>query len=103
MDGAISIGYFFLAAIFMTAFLLFLYSRCPRGTIIPILASLVAVVWQLGALGLLGYTIDLYSVLVPFLLFAIGISHGEQLLKGLRLNWAKVLFNQPQPVRPFVG
>src|SRR5690554_4893469 len=89
MDGAISIGYFFLAAIFMTAFLLFLYSRCPRGTIIPILASLVAVVWQLGALGLLGYTIDLYSVLVPFLVFAIGISHGVQIINGIAIESGK--------------
>src|SRR5690554_7726337 len=86
MDGAISIGYFFLAAIFITAFLLFLYSRCPRGTIIPILASLVAVVWQHGALVLLGYTIHLYSVLVPFLVVSICISHGVHCINGFVLD-----------------
>lgn len=89
LDGAVSIAYFFLAAMLMTAFLLFLYSRCPRGTIIPIIASIIAVIWQLGALGLLGYTVDLYSVLVPFLVFAIGISHGVQIINGIAIESGK--------------
>lgn len=89
MDGAVSIGYFFLAAILMTAVLLFLYSRCPRGTLTPIITSLIAVVWQLGALGWLNMTIDLYSVLVPFLVFAIGISHGVQIINGIAIEAGK--------------
>jgi len=44
MDGAAKIALFFLAAMIATAILLFLYSRCPKGTIVPILASLIAVV-----------------------------------------------------------
>ena len=63
LDGVTSIVWFFLAAIVFTAILLFLYSRCIRGTLIPIVASLIAVVWQLGALALMGFTIDLYSFL----------------------------------------
>lgn len=89
MDGAVSIAYFFLAAIIMTAILLLLYSRCPRGTLTPIIASIIAVIWQLGALGLLGMTIDLYSVLVPFLVFAIGISHGVQIINGIAIEAGK--------------
>lgn len=89
MDGAVSIAYFFLAAIVMTAILLFLYSRCPRGTLTPIVSSIIAVIWQLGALGLLGMTIDLYSVLVPFLVFAIGISHGVQIINGIAIEAGK--------------
>ena len=89
MDGAISIGYFFLAAIIMTGILLYLYSRCIRGTFTPIIASIIAVVWQLGALGWLGMTIDLYSVLVPFLVFAIGISHGVQIINGIAIEAGK--------------
>lgn len=89
MDGAVSIAYFFLAAIIMTAILLFLYSRCPRGTLTPIISSIIAVIWQLGALGLLGMTIDLYSVLVPFLVFAIGISHGVQIINGIAIEAGK--------------
>jgi len=89
LDGVASIGLFFLAAMIFTAILLFLYSRCIRGTLIPIIASLIAVVWQLGALALMGFTIDLYSVLVPFLVFAIGISHGVQIISGIAIESGK--------------
>lgn len=89
LDGVKSIVWFFLAAIVFTAILLYLYSRCLRGTLIPIVASLIAVVWQLGALALMGFTIDLYSVLVPFLVFAIGISHGVQIISGIAIESGK--------------
>jgi len=89
LEGVKSIVWFFLAAIIFTAILLFLYSRCIRGTLIPIVASLIAVVWQLGALALMGFTIDLYSVLVPFLVFAIGISHGVQIISGIAIESGK--------------
>ena len=89
LEGVTSIVWFFLAAIIFTAILLFLYSRCIRGTLIPIVASLIAVVWQLGALALMGFTIDLYSVLVPFLIFAIGISHGVQIISGIAIESGK--------------
>jgi predicted RND superfamily exporter protein len=45
--------------------------------------SLVAVVWQLGLLPPLGYALDPYAVLVPFLVFAIGMSHGAQKMNGI--------------------
>jgi predicted RND superfamily exporter protein len=40
----------------------------------------MAVVWQLGLLPILGYGIDPMSMLVPFLVFAIGVSHGVQMI-----------------------
>jgi predicted RND superfamily exporter protein len=89
LNGVKSIGLFFLVAMGITGVLLFLYSRCIRGTAIPIISSLIAVVWQLGALALLGYTVDLYSVLVPFLVFAIGISHGVQIINGIAIESGK--------------
>src|SRR5204863_1304200 len=45
--------------------------------------SLVAVVWQFGLLALLHYELDPYSVLVPFLVFAIGMSHGAPKMNGI--------------------
>lgn len=89
LNGVESIGLFFLMAMGFTAVLLFLYSRCIKGTFVPIIASLIAVVWQLGALSLLGLTVDLYSVLVPFLVFAIGISHGVQIINGIAIESGK--------------
>ena len=48
-----------------------------------VVCSLVAVLWQFGLLATLGYELDPYSVLVPFLVFAIGMSHGAQKMNGI--------------------
>ncbi|MEY8204304.1 MAG: MMPL family transporter [Bermanella sp.] len=89
MDGAYNVAIFFLVAVLITSFLLFIYSRCPRGTLIPVICSVVAVVWQLGILNLIGFGIDPYSMLVPFLVFAIGISHGVQIINGIAIEAGK--------------
>jgi predicted RND superfamily exporter protein len=62
---------------------LFWYTRCVRSTVLVVLCSMIAVVWQLGLLPTLGYELDPYSVLVPFLVFAIGMSHGAQKMNGI--------------------
>ncbi len=64
--------------------MLYGYTRCLRSTALVLACSLVAVVWQLG-LGcrLVGFELDPYSMLVPFLVFAIGVSHGAQKMNGI--------------------
>ena len=52
-------------------------------TVIPLVCSLIAVSWQLGLLPLLGFGIDPLSILVPFLVFAIGVSHGVQMISAV--------------------
>lgn len=89
MEGAFNVGLFFLAAIFITSILLYMYSRCIKGTLIPVICSIVAVIWQLGLLNLIGFGIDPYSMLVPFLVFAIGISHGVQIINGIAIEAGK--------------
>jgi predicted RND superfamily exporter protein len=51
--------------------------------LLVVTASLVAVTWQMGCLPLLGFDLNPYSVLVPFLVFAIGMSHGAQKMNGV--------------------
>ena len=87
--GAANVGGFFLMAILITSVLLFVYSRCPKGTLIPVVCSIIAVIWQLGLLNLIGFGIDPYSMLVPFLVFAIGISHGVQIINGIAIEAGK--------------
>lgn len=77
-DGAQSVVWFFLIALVITAILLYLYSRSVWLTVLPLTCSLVAVVWQMGTLSLLGYSLDPMNILTPFLIFAIGVSHGVQ-------------------------
>ncbi|MBU0994612.1 MAG: MMPL family transporter [Proteobacteria bacterium] len=74
---------FFLIAIVITFFLVFIYSHSLKLTIVPILCSFIAVIWQLGILTLLGYGLDPMSILVPFLIFAIGVSHGMQMINAM--------------------
>ncbi|WP_431688641.1 efflux RND transporter permease subunit [Hahella sp. NBU794] len=89
IEGMRSVVLFFLVAIVLTIVLLYWYSRCWSGTLTPVLASIVAVIWQVGILRLLGYGIDPYSILVPFLVFAIGISHGVQIVNAMSIESAR--------------
>jgi predicted RND superfamily exporter protein len=74
--------YFGIAAL-IAAIVIFLYTRCWRSTVLVIACSLVAVLWQLGLVATLGFELDPYSILVPFLVFAIGVSHGVQKMNGI--------------------
>ncbi|MEE4301462.1 MAG: MMPL family transporter [Pseudomonadales bacterium] len=78
--GAAQVAVFFFFAFVITAALLFLYTRCGWLTTASLLCSTVAVVWQMGMLSLLGMGLDPYSMLVPFLVFAVGISHSVQIV-----------------------
>jgi predicted RND superfamily exporter protein len=74
---------FFSVSIAIAASILFWYTRCVRSTALVVSASLAAVIWQMGLLRLLGFDLNPYSVLVPFLIFAIGMSHGAQKMNGV--------------------
>lgn len=88
IEGISAIATFALITLGLTFTFLFIYSRCLIGTLVPVLTSVVAVIWQLGILHLLGYGLDPYSVLVPFLVFAIGISHGVQIVNQIAVQQA---------------
>ena len=77
-DGAQSVVWFFLIALVITSVLLYMYSGSVWLTVLPLTCSLVAVIWQMGILSLLGYSLDPMNILTPFLIFAIGVSHGVQ-------------------------
>ncbi|PIE43602.1 MAG: RND transporter [Gammaproteobacteria bacterium] len=91
IEGIKSIALFAVVTIVLAFIFLLVYSRCIASTLVPIFASLVAVFWQLGILKLLGYGMDPYSVLVPFLVFAIGISHGVQVVNAMAVEAGKGL------------
>ncbi len=76
--GIRDVAAFFLVTVVLSTVLLLWYSRCWRSTASTIFTCLLAVVWQLGIVRLMGLGLDPYSVLVPFLTFAIGVSHAVQ-------------------------
>ena len=83
IDGVRAVLVFFAIAVAIATAFVFWFTRCVRSSALVVVASLTAVVWQLGMLPLLGYALDPYSILVPFLVFAIGMSHGAQKMNGI--------------------
>ncbi|WP_413671702.1 RND family transporter [Massilia cellulosiltytica] len=77
-DGAAGVIKFCLVALVLTTLAVYWYSRSISFTLLPVACSLTSLVWQFGTLYLLGYGLDPLAVLVPFLVFAIGVSHGVQ-------------------------
>ncbi len=77
-DGAASVVTFFAIAFVLTALMLWLYCRSWLLTMVTVSCSLASLIWQFGILQLLGFGLDPLAVLVPFLVFAIGVSHGVQ-------------------------
>lgn len=82
-QGAKGVVIFFAIAIAITTLMVFWFCRSIALTILPISCSLIAVVWQLGMLSTLGFGLDPMSILVPFLVFAIGVSHGVQMINSV--------------------
>lgn len=76
--GASSVIVFFALAFIFTCLMLWLYCRSWLLTIVTVSCSLCSLIWQFGVLHLIGYGLDPLAVLVPFLVFAIGVSHGVQ-------------------------
>ena len=86
IDGLVMVVLFFGIAFVITLVLLIWFTRCIRSTIAVLSTTLIAVVWQLGLMHVVGFGLDPYSMLVPFLIFAIGISHGVQKINGIALQ-----------------
>ena len=82
--GALSVIVFAVITLVLTLLAVWVYCQSLRIALIPVMCSVVAVVWQLGALVVLGYGIDPLGLLVPFLIFAIGVSHGVQKISAVK-------------------
>lgn len=105
IDGSHEIIKFGGIAMLITIILLYMYARCWRAALMPLFTSLVAVIWMLGILSMMsrfkvpygevlvaGNNIEvfsgigLFSMLVPFLLVAIGVSHSVQFVNAMAIE-----------------
>ncbi|MCS6946031.1 MAG: MMPL family transporter, partial [Steroidobacteraceae bacterium] len=82
-QGAMFVVIFAAATVLLTLLCAWFYTQSLQIALVPIVCSVIAVIWQLGTLVLLGFGIDPLGVLVPFLIFAIGVSHGVQKISAL--------------------
>ncbi|MDF3832715.1 efflux RND transporter permease subunit [Cupriavidus basilensis] len=93
-EGIAGVMVFFALAFVVTALMLYFYTRSLRITLLALVVALLPVAWLLGLLPLLGYGIDPMSILVPFLIFSIGVSHAVQMTNA----WKQEVVQGHDPV-----
>ena len=79
VDGLLGVIAFFGISFLITTVLLYLYCRSWKLTGLSLVVALLPVVWLGGLLPIVGAGIDPISILVPFLIFSIGVSHAVQM------------------------
>ena len=70
-----------LFTIIVMAVILYLTFRSKRGIILPLLDSSLATLWAMGIITLLKFRLDPGTMLVPFLILALGLSHSVHSMK----------------------
>jgi len=81
-DGARGVVTFFGVAFVITLALMLWFVKDVKLTLVALVVAMMPVLWLLGTLPILGFGIDPLSILVPFLIFSIGVSHAVQMTKS---------------------
>lgn len=89
IDALLGVFMFFGVAFAITVLLLYFYTRSIKVTATTVFVAVLPVLWLIGVLPLIGFGIDPMSMLVPFLIFAIGVSHAVQMTRTWRLEMAE--------------
>ena len=96
-DGARGVIFFFGVAFVITLALMLWFVKDVKLTLVALVVAMMPVLWLLGTLPILGFGIDPLSILVPFLIFSIGVSHAVQMTK----TWEReVVVGRRRPHRP---
>ena len=85
-QGAAGVLVFFGVAFVITAILLYWYSGSLMLTSLALICAIVPVIWLLGLLPVFGLGLDPMSILVPFLIFSIAVSHAVQMTNAWKLE-----------------
>ena len=93
-DGARGVIVFFGVAFAITLGLMLWFVKDVKLTLIALAVAMTPVLWLLGTLPLLGFGIDPLSILVPFLIFSIGVSHAVQMTK----TWEREVVGGADPL-----
>jgi len=93
------IFYVFAFALGIILLLLFLAFRKKRGFLLPLLAGTISVIISLAGINLLHYRLNPFTILIPFLIFILAISHSIQFMERyfeeshVQTDKQKVAFN----------
>ncbi|MBP1722286.1 MAG: hypothetical protein H6Q45_898, partial [Deltaproteobacteria bacterium] len=74
-------SWLFVLSILAMSLVLYNVFKSKRGVLVPIFSSAMATAWGLGITVLFGYKLTPATVLAPFLVFALGVSHNVQYIK----------------------
>ncbi len=80
-EGAKGVIAFFGIAFLITFVLMMWFVKNLKLTLVALIVAMTPVLWLLGTLPLINFGIDPLSILVPFLIFSIGVSHAVQMTK----------------------
>jgi predicted RND superfamily exporter protein len=83
-DASFEVGAFFVISLLLTGLLLWIYVGSFLLSNLVMVVSGIACIWELGMLHLIGYGLDPFAILVPFLILSVSVSHGVQYVN----NWA---------------
>ena len=75
-------------AMFITAFIFFLFFRSFSATLIAIMVITIAVIWSFGTIGFFGYDITILTGLIPPLIIVIGFPNVIFLLNKFHQEYA---------------
>lgn len=89
IDGIHKVMLFFIVAAIVAALIIYFHTRCVRSTCLVLVCSIIAVLWQQGLVTTFGGVLDAFTILIPFLIFAIGVSHGCQKMNGIAQDIAR--------------
>lgn len=72
---------YFIIAVIVIGLVHFEAFRTLQGLFLPLLTALLAVVWGLGLMGIVGVALDPFNATTPILILAVGAGHAVQILK----------------------
>lgn len=86
--------WFFILAFAITTFAALVYTRSFLLAALAVGCSAVSLVWQFGVIGFVGIGLNPLALIIPFLAYAIGVSHGVQQINLIAAGVAKGLTPQ---------
>jgi uncharacterized protein len=87
-DASFEVGAFFVISLLLTGLLLWIYVGSFWLSNLVMIVSGIACIWELGLLHLLGFGLDPFAILVPFLILSVSVSHGVQYVN----SWAHEIY-----------
>ena len=75
-------------AFLLIAIILFFSFRSISGVLLPLITAVISIIWTLGAMSLLGYSMSMISNNIPIILLAVGSAYTIHVVN--RINTMKV-------------